>query len=301
MASPFLDREGNSMPQNQILGNGNTAVVLLQNGVAVKVPLRYPWHSDTDVDVNIKSIQHEQDIYRRLNNPRDVRSCGILHCIQFSSESTQLAYMANGDLRSYLQNSRPSYELQLKWITEMARTLDYIHERCVLVADIASRNFLIDADLSLKICDFSEGSLLPLGSDMEHVDENGFSTQMDICLLGAVIYEIATGNKCAIDLFKNNSPTDGRAYWPDRSDLPDTKGVQFGWIIENCWNGHFKSAHNLSQALVSVNSSSSPPIMCTNSTRPRVSDKEFIANMPIAVIGALGLAICAFVLSKRHL
>lgn len=135
----------------------------------------------------------------------------------------------------------------------MARTLSFIHDRRVLVADIASRNFLLDSDLSLKFCDFTEASLLPLDSDMETADDNGYTTRIDIGSLGAVIYEVITGTKCKIDLYKDNSPTDGRAYWPERRLLPSTQGIWLGWIIEGCWNGEFASAHNLLQALNSTN------------------------------------------------
>ncbi|KAJ5735188.1 uncharacterized protein N7483_000313 [Penicillium malachiteum] len=100
MSSPFLDAQGNIIPPEQILGNGNTAVVLLQNGVAVKTPLRYPWSSDSDVKVNIDSIIREQNVYRRLHHPDDPRSSGVVRRIEFSTESTQLAYLANGDLRN---------------------------------------------------------------------------------------------------------------------------------------------------------------------------------------------------------
>ncbi|RHZ56940.1 hypothetical protein CDV55_103152 [Aspergillus turcosus] len=188
MSSPFLDIQGNPIPQEQVLGSGGSAVVLLQNDVAVKTPLRYLWSSDSDVQVNIESLRREQAVYRRLQNPGDERSEGIVRCIGFSNEATQLAYMVNGDLRTYLAKCRPSHQLQLTWFNEMARTLSYIHDRRVLVADIASRNFLLDSDLSLKICDFSEASLLPLDSDMEAVDDNGYTTQIDIGLLGAVIH-----------------------------------------------------------------------------------------------------------------
>jgi DNA-directed RNA polymerase subunit RPC12/RpoP len=61
-----------------------------------------------------------------------------------------------------------------------ARALEQIHDKCMLVGDIASRNFLLDSDLSVKIRDFSEASILPLGSAMETVDDNGFSIQTDI-------------------------------------------------------------------------------------------------------------------------
>ena len=104
--------------------------------------------------------------------------------------------MANGDLRTYLGANKPSQQLQLSWFRDMARTLEYFHDQRVLVADIASRNFLLDLDLNIKFCDFSEASLLSL-------DDNGYTTRIDIGFLGAVIYEVVTGEKCEIDLFKD--------------------------------------------------------------------------------------------------
>lgn len=300
MSSPFLDIRGDPIPQEQVLGCGSSAVILLQNGVAVKTPLRYLWSSDSDVEVNIESVRREQDVYRRMQSIKDDRSKGIVSCVGFSAEATQLAYMVNGDLRTYLAKSRPSHQLQLTWFREMARTLCYIHDRCVLVADIATRNFLLDTDMSLKICDFSEASLLPLDSNMETVDENGFTTQIDIGLLGTVMYEIATGNKCEIDLFKDNSPTDGRAYWPERKSLPSTKGIWLGWIIEGCWNGEFRSAHSLLQALDSVDIRLSAPIAQPRTAPFIVSVKDTMRDWPITtIVGALGLTMFTLMIGRR--
>lgn len=298
MSSPFLDAQGNYYPAEAVLGNGNTAVVLLQNGVAVKVPLRYPWHSASGVDVNIGSIRREQDIFRRLNGPDDNRSSGVVRCIEFFPEATQLAYMAKGDLRTYLKTSRPTHQLQLKWFIDMAWTLENIHDRCVLVADIASRNFLLDSDLSIKMCDFSEASLLPLDCNMGCVDDNGYTTQIDIGLLGAVMYEVVTGESCKIDLYKGNSSTDSRAYWPERSYLPDTNGIYLGWIIEGCWAGQFRNARSLVQALHSVDSTL--PSITQPLFTPLFSLRDSITRRsPMVAVGVLGLVICVFIIGKR--
>lgn len=250
--------------------------------------------------MNLHSIRREQDIYRRLQSVKDDRSKGIVSCIEFSAESTQLAYMANGDLRTYLEKHRPSHELQLAWFQEMARTLCYIHDKCVLVADIATRNFLVDTDLSVKICDFSEASLLPLESNMETVDDNGFTTQIDVGLLGIVMYEVMTGKKCEIDLFKHNSPTDGRAYWPERKSLPSTQGLWLGWIVEGCWDGEFRSAHSLLRALDSVDLRL-PSLVDQPCTAPfLVSIKEYTRDRPITtIVGVLGLTMFTFMISRR--
>ncbi|CAG8899631.1 unnamed protein product [Penicillium egyptiacum] len=183
MLSPFLDLSGETVPLERVLGSGSSAVVVLRDGLAVKTPLTYCWSSDVQAEMNIEVIQREQDVYRRfqLSNPQ----CGgIVKCLGFLKEATQPAYMANGDLRTYLETNRPPQQLQLSWFLEMARTLEYIHDKHVLVADIASRNFLLDSDMTIKFCDFSEASLLPLDVDMDTVDDDGYTTRIDLGFLG---------------------------------------------------------------------------------------------------------------------
>ncbi|KAJ5470469.1 Serine/threonine-protein kinase HT1 [Penicillium desertorum] len=252
MASPFLDLSGDPILLEQVLGSGSSAVVVLRDGLAVKTLLRYFWSSDVQVDMNVEVIQREQDVYCRfqLSNPQ----CdGIVKCLGFSKEATQLTYMANGDLRTYLATNRPPQRLQLSWFHEMARALEYIHDQRVLVADIASRNFLLDSDMTVKFCDFSEASLLPLDVDMDTVDDNGYTTRIALGFPGAVNYEVVTGEKCEIDLFEDNLPTDGRATWPRREFLPSTEDVWLGSIIEDCWiDGGFRNARSLLRALDSV-------------------------------------------------
>ncbi|KAE8377569.1 hypothetical protein BDV26DRAFT_281740 [Aspergillus bertholletiae] len=193
MATSFLDLQGNPISEEQVLGSGGSALVLIQDNVAVKIPLRCPWSNTYEVQANTQKLRHEQD--------------------------------------SYLTKCQPSLQLQLLWCLEITRTLSFIHDRCVLVADIASQNFLLDSDLSIKLCDISEASILPLGSDMKTVDDHGFNAQIDIGLLGTVMYEIVTGEKLRVDLFKDNSPTDGRAHWPKREFLLKTTDLWLGCSI----------------------------------------------------------------------
>ncbi|EAW24606.1 putative protein kinase [Aspergillus fischeri NRRL 181] len=230
-SSLFIDLDGQPIPDSEILGYGRSGVVMLRNGLAVKTPLRHPWSTEDDVQLNVEVIQREQEVYRRLNSTGSGNGQidGVVPCIGFSTKATQLAYMENGDLRAYLEKNKPSRALQMSWFRQMARTLEQIHDKRVLVADIATRNFLLDSDLSVKLCDFTEASVLPLDTVMELADDNGFSIQTDIGQLGAVMYEVVTGSKCDFDLFKDNAPDDGRAIWPQRTSLPSTNGL---WDIE---------------------------------------------------------------------
>lgn len=158
MSSPYIDLRGDPIPQEQILGNGSTAVVLLQDGLDVKTRLRALRSCEYDIEWSIQAIRREQDVYRRLQVLEDNRSNGIVRYVGFSAETIQLTLMENGALKTYLARNRPSQQLQLVWFRAVARTLGYIHDRRVLVADIASRDFPLDSDLSIKFCDFSEAS-----------------------------------------------------------------------------------------------------------------------------------------------
>ncbi|KAJ5715224.1 uncharacterized protein N7483_012405 [Penicillium malachiteum] len=292
MTTPFLDSQGNCIPQEHVLGSGSSALVLLQGDIAVKVPLKCLWSDPYEVQTNTEKLKHEQEAYRRLQDlPYDDRSIGVVQCIDMLSESTQLAYMSNGDLKSYLTRSRPSPQLQLSWCYEITRTLTFIHDRCILVTDIASRNFLLDSDLSIKFCDFSEASILPLDSDMKTVDDCGFNTQIDIGLLGTVMYEIVTGETIQVELFAEQSLADGRPCWPKREFLPGTNGVWLGGIIDGCWNGKFQTAQSVLQALHNIRA---PLSIQSNVYRLgqaiRNSNNNPIKNYPfMTVIGVVGL------------
>lgn len=135
----------------------------------------------------------------------------------------------------------------------MAHNLIHMHDRCVLVADIAARNFFLAADLSVKFSDFTESSVLPLGTKMQIADDAGYSIYTDIGHLGAVMYEVVTGKECDFDLFKNQPAGPATAAWPRREDLPSTQNTWLGSVIETCWTkGGFQNARKLSEALNSI-------------------------------------------------
>jgi serine/threonine protein kinase len=243
-----------SFSQDQILGIGRTGLVIRQGQSAVKLPLRWSTSSDEEVEANIESIHHEQAIYHRLE------SCdGVVTFLGCSETATKLRLMENGDLRSYLSQNKPSKSLQLSWFRSMAHSLSQIHDRRIIVADIATRNFLLDADFNVKICDFTESVQLPLDTCMETADWAGYSIHTDIGQLGAVMYEVVVGEKCEFDIFRDPSLETTNGTWPRREDLPSTEGLWLGPIIERCWTkGAFGNAHDLWKELDSVEVENDP-------------------------------------------
>lgn len=298
MTTPFLDSHGNPIAQDHVLGSGSSALVLLQNEVAVKIPLKCLWSDAYEIEANIQKLHLEQNVYRRLQESLyDQRSNGVVRCLEMTSQSTQLVYMSNGDLETYLKRFRPPLELQLSWCFEIIQSLSFIHDRGILVADIASRNFVLDSDLSIKFCDFSEASIFSLGTDMNLVDDHGYNVQIDIGLLGTVMYEIVTGEKLQIDLFKEaeNTSEDGRAIWPKRKFLPTTNDIWLGWIIEGCWDGKFQNAHSILQALHStcLRSPQTGPGLSTSSISTQTLVKTFKENSVLVIFGLISVTLLA--------
>ncbi|KAJ0425967.1 kinase-like protein [Aspergillus carlsbadensis] len=245
MSSQFLDLSGDPILEEHLLGYGRSGVVILKDGVAVKLPLRYPYTSDVDVDENITVIKREQEVYKRLEHCE-----GVVQCLSFHETATKLAFIRNGDLRSWLSREKPPRSIQLSWFRQMASALSRIHDRSVIVADIACRNILLDSDLSIKFCDFTESTIMPPGTNMETDDDNGYSIQTDIGQLGRVFYEVITGADCEFNLHENDA---SRTRLPSRETLPSTRGVWLGSVIDKCWTpGAYRKAHQLVEELNGV-------------------------------------------------
>jgi serine/threonine protein kinase len=211
-----------------ILGQGRTAVTVRDGDTALKLPLKYGLvdpkgtytvQDDATAETCYECLEREKEVYQRLGHDDD-----IVSYLDLSGVGIRLALMENGDLQDYLNKHKqpPDRSQQLIWFRAMARGLVYVHKRRVLVGDISLGNFLVSANLSVKLSDFNQSTILPLNTDMGTADDHGYSIYTDIGQLGAVFYRVATGQPCEFDLFKDlpYEPTD--AVWPQRKDLPST-------------------------------------------------------------------------------
>ncbi len=244
----------NGQPLSAVLGHGTTAVTVRDGDTALKLPLTYGAVGPdgaytrklegTAAD-SYEYLRREKDVYGRLGSHED-----IISCLDLSGVGIRLELMEKGNLQEYLQKHEPpDPSRQLTWFRAMARALAHAHDRRVLVADIATRNFLVSADLEVKLSDFNQSTILSLDTDMETADDFGYSIYTDIGQLGAVFYTVATGLSCGFDLFKDlpYEPTD--AIWPQRSDLPSTENIWIASIIERCWTKSFRNVNELLDAL----------------------------------------------------
>lgn len=189
-----------------------------------------------------EGLKHEGLVYYHHGHVQ-----GVIKPCQISDTEIQMPYLRQGSLSSCLRANSGSVDntQRLRWLQEAAHIIRRVHERRVLVADIAARNFLLDENLSLQMCDFTESVILSNDEDMANfVSEDFVSIKFDIARFGSMMYEVTSGTRYEfyvvpdIEADLDDDP-ESKAFkaWPASEKLPDTDNVFLGDIIWRCWVG----------------------------------------------------------------
>ncbi|TQV96612.1 hypothetical protein V2A60_003002 [Cordyceps javanica] len=246
--------------KGDLIGLGTTALVerLPSGDAVVKTPLQNPLNA-TEEHMNRAAVAREAEVYQRLGissgDGDDTPTVPKFLGWDAQSCTLTLEYQSNGDLATYFRDNKAAdLETRRKWATQAARALASLHDKQVIHADVAPRNFLLNDSLDLCICDFA-GSIFP-GSPTE-TGAPGPRYQAgpwgrgyvpteadDIFALGSVLYLIMTGSEPYIDLLDAEVERRFQA-----AEFPETCSVQYGSVIEDCWHGRLATAQAVVQAL----------------------------------------------------
>ncbi|MCJ1339138.1 hypothetical protein MMC09_004427 [Bachmanniomyces sp. S44760] len=263
---PYYQPDG-TLLKDAIAGIGRTGLVVLHHGNVIKIPQahRDPYASseqieDEDflIEMNCESLENEKEAYRRLETHE-----GLVSIVDISERGIEMAYMENGCLSHYLREHEPPRHLAVRWILKIAETICYVHSKCVIVGDIASRNVLLDREKSAHLCDFSDAGIMPLGSNMSQVQHYGLSAKTDVFQFGSLMYEILTRKTFHYDLLANKyveaerlqhegEDWDPSAIWPQLEELPSTEQFDAGRIVFKCWTGIFRDMAEVCEAIMAT-------------------------------------------------
>ncbi|KAL2756301.1 hypothetical protein ACRALDRAFT_1070619 [Sodiomyces alcalophilus JCM 7366] len=231
-------------PKGQFIAGGTTSLVeRLPSGDVIKTP----WAGDAREDDCRREIAIEARIYQQLGeHPRLVK----LRHWDAEAYTLTLEYMPNGTLEQYTKThfGEISMAQRLRWVSQAAEALHLLHSAGIIHCDVGPHNLLLDADLSLKITDFSGSSLhgsramvcpgqrytLP---DPDWKPGRPPTVEEDLFALGSTIYFIMTGKAPFEDL-----PDDVVEKKYLDGVFPDLKGVPCGEIIALCWQRKVLSA-----------------------------------------------------------
>lgn len=156
--------------------------------------------------------------------------------------------MDNGNLRDYIRGNLHAItsELRLRWAKQAAEGLQVLHSIDVVHCDVSPRNFLLDSNLNLEICDFAGASLS--GSEPSAYAATRFRHpecnwdvlprfEDDIFSFGSLIYFIMTNSYTYEEIFSDEV----EKLYACRQ-FPDVTHLPCGRIIEQCWHQQVNAA-----------------------------------------------------------
>ncbi|KAL5357648.1 kinase-like domain-containing protein [Aspergillus floccosus] len=235
--------------ESDLIGLGRVGCVKRFGDVAVKTANQWPVAHDASEytmsvcghinRTNEESLMSEGRIYQHLAKVE-----GVLKPFQISDTEIRMPYIRHGSLEKYLNANQATVDIAqlLRWFHEAAEVISRVHERRVIVADIAARNFLVNDDLEILLCDFSESVIIPEGEDLDaFISEDFLSFKLDIARFGSMIYKIVSSQRYEffVDPRIETDLDEGGAKmykeWPTDEQLPNTEAVFLGDIIRRCW------------------------------------------------------------------
>jgi serine/threonine protein kinase len=222
--------------------------------------------SPLNVDA-VECLQRETEVLQVLGTHEY-----IVELESVGPEGLYLTYYPFGSIRDYygtrnrlqgnesLENCEslllPPLEDRLRWCHQCVAGLAYIHSKGILHNDISTRNILLSADLTIKICDFgfstSANSTSPVAGPAtievlgraetryERSSATRFTeavVQDDLFALGSLFFEILSGKRPYEEV---NSCTVERRY--QEGEFACLDGIQereWARIIDKCWKEEY--------------------------------------------------------------
>lgn len=168
-------------------------------------------HGGSMTKEQLRNLEREINTYRTLDHPSIVKYIGCV--LEHPNLAIITEYVPNGNVFDLLYTSRVNLPsaIRLKIASHVVLALCYMHncDPIVIHRDLKTQNLILDADYSVKLCDFGktlpmeENSSLPLqqdnGGSPRYMAPECFRTgartteKMDIWSLGCCLVEVMGG------------------------------------------------------------------------------------------------------------
>ncbi|KAK5263417.1 hypothetical protein LTR96_011178 [Exophiala xenobiotica] len=186
-----------------------------------------------------------------------------------------LAYMPHNCLGHFLWAARhfnhnnpllqPTSELFLRWARQAAEGIAYAHACGVLHGDIFQSNFLLDANMNLRIGDWGGACIRYDDGDKEkwtrcrslyrlthcwfgydeagmevQVDHDSVSVRSEVFALGSALYSMVNGSDLwygELEYKKDRAEIVRRIR---KMEMPGTEGMVLGEVMKSCWVGDYR-------------------------------------------------------------
>ncbi|KAL3511950.1 hypothetical protein ACH5RR_024667 [Cinchona calisaya] len=246
---------------------------------------------------NEREFENEIDLLSKIQHQNIVSLLG--YCIHGETRFLVYEMMQNGSLESHLHGpshgSKLSWHLRIKIALDVARGLEYLHERCyppVIHRDIKSSNILLDSNYNAKLSDFglaiSGGNpnkySIKLSGTLgyvapEYLLDGKLTEKSDVYAFGVVLLELLIGRRPVEKISEaqcQSIVTWAMPQLTDRSKLPN--------IVDPVIRNTMDPKHLYQVAAVAVLCVQPEP-----SYRPLITDvlHSFIPLVPVELGGSL--------------
>lgn len=220
-----------------VIGWGTTGLVVhdQSSGTIIKVPI------DPGDDACMKRMRREQEVYERIRARGGHRS--VLRYEGSAGSGIRLEYAPSYNLRAYNEDHLVGLALKMRWATQIAEALSFVHSAGVIHGDLTCANVFLDSELNAKLGDFAGSSLdgsplLVLVTESHEFPGPLISIHGDMFALGCVLFEIMTGNAP----YEGLDETEIKSRYA-HGDFPNTDSLEnIGGIMQKCWHGHYGDA-----------------------------------------------------------
>ncbi|KAL1814487.1 hypothetical protein DCAR_0518641 [Daucus carota subsp. sativus] len=247
-----------------------------------------------------REFENELACLSKINHQNVIALLG--YCIHGDTRLLVYEMMHNGSLESQLhgpsRGSALTWPLRMRVALDVARGLEYLHERCnppVIHRDIKSSNILLDSNFNAKLSDFGlavangiqNNKSIKLSGTLgyvapEYLVDGKLTDKSDVYAFGVVLLELLTGKKAV----ENVAPSQCQSIvsWAmpqlaNRSKLPS--------IVDPVIRNTMDLKHLYQVAAVAALCVQPEP-----SYRPLITDvlHSFIPLVPVELGGSLRLA-----------
>jgi serine/threonine protein kinase len=153
---------------------------LLESGENVPIYLGYDIHTECKVAIKVIHSAYPDEIRSQLFNEKAllailvhqhiVRMLDFVECLPFALLVTE--YAVCGALRDHLNAHRKlPISTRVKYITQVASALQYIHDHGYIHRDVKPENILLTSDDCILLCDL--GIAIPIPSGQDRVNSMG--------------------------------------------------------------------------------------------------------------------------------
>ncbi|OAA56884.1 Protein kinase-like domain protein [Cordyceps fumosorosea ARSEF 2679] len=229
--------------QRDVISRGTTGLIVLD--AQTQTIIRWP-----ENDRDWQGIQHERQVYEQLDALGGHE--GLLGC--YGCEDTyglRLEYTAYRDLQSHIRYKGINQPLELQWMIQVARVLEFIHRHGVIHGSVALRHVMLDAEGNAALGDFAwcsmrgSGHLAAKSAASHEYPGDRLTVQGDLFAFGSAMYELVTG----MEPFVTLRDEDIRARFR-RGVFPDVAALgALGAIISKCWTTAYENTKDVVDAL----------------------------------------------------